>query len=137
MGYEFVTGGDRGDLESLPQYEGQIAEGQRGLMEFDLLTGVPDFVVTGIQSSLNAAGVQEANVSTTGNQLRIGFRKGFPPLAAIVAVLIVIAVIVILAWRLFKEIVPAGLQPLVGTLGIVVLLGLGVLVLYKAVRRKI
>ena len=115
MAWELVTSGsDVGSLSSLPDYEEQVEEGRRGRLVLDLNTNVPDGIASGLQGALDAAGVTEAKVVASGNELDIQYKKGFPWLPIIVAAVLasIILAILIVAWQFFKEVeevVPSGI----------------------------
>ena len=138
MSYELVKSGSLVDAAQFSQLENYIPEGSRGLLELDLRLPVSQSVAADLENKLKQAGVEEVSVSTASPLLRISFRKGFPWLAVIAAAIlgIIILAVLITGWRLFKEVVPEGLQPLVGGLGgigLVLLLGLGVIIVSRRV----
>lgn len=126
----FLDATELGSLE-----ENYIAEGQRGRIEIDLRVSVPSSVVSQLENELRQRGVQDVSVTTGSPMLRITYRKGFPWLAVIVAIvlgLIVLAILVI-GWRFFREIVDIIPEPLRGVAGIAIVAGiiLGLVVLAK------
>ena len=130
MGYELVSSGGLVDLGSLSQYENYLDEGQRGLLELDLRFPVSQSVAAEVENKLKQAGVAEVKVSAASPLLRISFKKEFPWLAVIAATILAMAVlaVMIVGWRLFKEVVPEGLQPIIGALsGATLLIILGAL----------
>ena len=133
MAYEQIAEGNIWQLVNLSNYEYLIDEHQRGMVEIDLRYSIPQSIVDLLESQLQQQGVEELRVTTGSPLLRVYFRKGFPWLAVIAAIILALAVlaILIIGWRLFREIVPVGLQPLIGTIGIVVLIGLGLMVLTR------
>ena len=137
MAWQQIASGGIIDIQELSYYEGSIDEEQRGRLELDMRMSISHSLANQLQNELSQRGVAEVHVSTNSPLLVIEYRKGFPWLAVIAAAILAIAVlaVLIIGWRLFKEIIPAGLQPVVGTIGVVVLLGLGALLLSKAVRR--
>jgi len=134
--YELLASGGILDAQQFSQYESYLGEGDRGLVELDLRLPVSQSVASELENKLKQAGVEDVRVPTASPMLRVYFRKGFPWLAIIAATIlgIVILAVMIVGWRLFKEVVPPGLQPLVGGLGLVLLLTLGVVILARRVR---
>ena len=129
-----VTRGKGTDFWKLRDYEGQLAEGQRGRVDLDLRIAMPDTIQRILQSRLEQAGVEEASVSG-GKVLHITARKGALFLARIVAAVLALAILVI-SWRFFKEVVevlPKGVM--VG--GAVILIILGVLLAVWFARRQV
>lgn len=133
MKYEFLASGGILETAELSRYESMIGEGDRGLVELDLRLPVPQSVANDLQSKLRQAGVEELSVRTSGSMLQIYFRKGFPWLAVIAAAIlgIIVLAVLIVGWRIFREVVPAALQPLVGGIGVLLLLGLGAVILAR------
>ena len=136
MAYELVGSGGILDAAELSQYEASLAEGQRGLLELDLRLPVSASVAAQLENELRQRGVLDVSVSTASPMLRVSWRKGFPWLAVIAAVVLglVILAILIIGWRIFREVVPKGLQPLVGT-GLIVA-GIALVGLIVLRRRK-
>lgn len=137
--YEFVASGGIFDAAQFAQYESYLGEGDRGLVELDLRMPVSQSLASELENKLKQAGVEGVGVTTASPMLRITFRKGFPWLAIIAATVLgmIVLAVMIVGWRLFKDVVPAGLQPLVGGLGgigLVLLLGLGVVILGRRLR---
>lgn len=137
MSYELIGSGGILGIGELSQYESSIAEGDRAVIQLDLRTSLPNSVIQELQDRLIQAGVEEAQVTTGSPIINIYFRKGFPWLAVIVGIILAMTIIAILVigWRIFKEVVPAGLQPAVGTALIIGLAVLGLVIAYKVVRR--
>ena len=132
--WQQVTQGEFLDLNKLRNYDDSLEEGQRGRLDLNLRFPIPGSVSTELEAKLKDAGVEEAKVNTIGQKMKIGFRKGFPWLAVIAAIILglVVLAILIMTWTFFKEVVPEGLQPFIGTLGLlVILLGLAALALHK------
>ena len=138
MGYELMASGGILDAAQFNQYESYLGEGDRGLIELDLRLPVSQSMAAELENKLKQAGVEEARVTTASPMLRISFRKGFPWLAVIAAAVLgmIALAVLIVGWRLFKEVVPEGLQPLVGGLGglgLVAMLTLGAVILARRV----
>jgi len=132
MSYEMVAQGSILDITELSAYDDFIAEGQKTMLELDLRTPVSSSIVSELQSQLMQAGVQEAKVTTGSPLLRIEFRKGFawlPVIGAIIMGMIVLAILIV-GWRLFKDVVSAGVA-LPMSIGVLLLIVLGVIVLTR------
>ena len=135
MSYEFIASGgilEAGQLNGLDDY---LEEGQRGKLELDLRATPSSSIVAQLQNVLKQKGVEDVRVSTGSPILRIEYRKGFPWLAIIVAAVlgIIALAILIIGWRFFREVVPEGLQPLVGTGLLILLIAIGLLVVKKRI----
>ena len=121
MAWQKIASGGILDVADIERYETDIAEGQRGLLEFNLRTVAPEWAVSELQSQLVQRGVKEAQVSISSPVLRISWRKGFPWLAVIAGIILAIAVlaILIISWSLYKEVFPDGL-PAPVSIGLIV-----------------
>ena len=133
MSYQLIGSGGIIDVAQLSQYEDSLGEGQRALLELDLRLPVSQGVANELESKLRQAGVEEVSVTAASPLLRIYFRKGFPWLAVIAATIlsIVVLAVMIVGWRIFKEVVPEELQPMIGTAVIILLVVLGATLLVK------
>lgn len=133
MAYKLMASGGLLDVAQFSQYESYLGEGDRGLVELDLRLPVSQGVASELENKLKQAGVTDVRVTTASPMLRIYFRKGFPWLAIIAATVlgIVILAVMIVGWRLYKEVIPEELQPLVGGLGLLLLIGLGIVLLSR------
>ncbi len=137
MAWEQIASGGLLDATELGGYEETyIAEGQRGLLQLDLRLAVSPSVANLLQSQLQQRGVSEAQVSTDSPVLNISWRRGFPWLAVIVAIILgLIALAILIAgWRFYREIVQ-DLGPTGGWLFIAAVLGL-VVVGATALKRR-
>ena len=132
MGYEFIASGGILEAVHLSQYEAYLAEGQRGLLELDLRLPVPQSVASELEAKLRQAGVPDVSVTTASPLMRVYFRKGFPWLAVIAAAILglIILAVMIVGWRLFKEVIPEEFQPLAG-MGIVAVIILVAIILMR------
>lgn len=118
MAWEQIASGGLLEATNLAGYEtSYIAEGQRGMLQLDLRMPVSQNIASQLQSQLLERGVTEAQVSTGSPVLNISWRRGFPWLAVIVAVILalIILAILIVGWKLYREIV-ATLGPTGGWL---------------------
>ena len=133
MAYEFIASGGLLDATQFSSYESRLAEGDRALLELNLRLPVSQGVANELESKLKQAGVKDVRVTTASPLLRIYFTKGFPWLTVIAAIIlgILMLVIMITGWSLFKQVMPKELIPVVGTLGLVVLIGLGIMLLAR------
>ncbi len=122
--WEEVAEGSFWQLANLSQYEPYFEEGDRGLLELDLRLPVSEGVAQDLEDMLREAGIPDVKVRTASPMLRIFFKKGFPWLAVIAAIIIglIVLAILIVGFRLFREI-PEALQIplLVAGVGIVAL----------------
>ncbi len=126
--WEEVADGSFWELAGLRQYEPYFEEGSRGLLELDLRLPVSEGVAQELEDKLRDAGMLDVKVRTASPMLRIFFRKGFPWLAVISAIIIglIVLAILIVGWRLFKEV--PGAVPLfaiagLGILALLIILG--------------
>jgi hypothetical protein len=133
VGYELCASGGILDAAGIGNYENYLDEGQRGLLELDLRLPVSQGVAQELESKLRQAGVEDVRVTTASPLMRVYFRKGFPWLAVIVAAIAAIAIlaVMIVGWRLFREVIPESLQPIVGTAVILILIGLAVVLFMR------
>ena len=138
MTWQKIASGGLLDATDIEQYERDIAEGQRGLLELDLRAPVPQSVVSEFQAKLQEHGVLEAQVTTGSPLLRVQWRKGFPFLPVILAIIlgIVVLAILIIGWRLFKEVFPSGVSPVVSGSMVIGLVIIAAVVLVSMARRK-
>jgi len=121
MGWQLVAEGNAISLINLPQYEDQLAEGSRNMLELALNIPVTDGVAQTLEDALREAGVMNVEVRNFSNpHLQIYFTKGFPWLAVIVPLVLALA-LVIASWMLltYIESVAPGAVPWVILAGIV------------------
>jgi hypothetical protein len=134
MSWEQIGSGsilDTGDLKNL---ERSISEGQKGMLELDLRVSPGQSIIDELQSQLQAHGVTEAKVTSGSPILRIEYRKGFPWVAVIVAIILVLAILII-GWRFFREIVQSVGPAIAGGILIAGVIGLVLLSVAIAKRR--
>ncbi|MDD5510844.1 MAG: hypothetical protein PHI12_08540 [Dehalococcoidales bacterium] len=132
MAWEQIGEGGNTDIMDVVSYENnQVAEGQRAMLQCEFALPVPTWQIDNLRDTLTFAGVEDLQVSSSGSQVNVTWRKGFAWAAVIIAALVVIALIII--WRMFKD-VPAPVQSF-ALIGIVIaaLAVVGVVV-YKAVK---
>ena len=134
MSWQQIAQGNVLDLANIDQYDDYIPEGDRGLIKLDLRTSVPQSVANELEDLLKQQGVEDAEVTRGSPRLNIYFRKGFPWLAVIAAIILAMAVIAILiiSWKLFKEVIPEGAQFPVA----LILIGIAGLAVVGYVKRK-
>ena len=122
--WEEVADGSFWELADLRQYEPYFKEGSRGLLELDLRLPVSQNVAQDLEDKLREAGVEDVKVRTASPMLQIFFKKGFAWLAVIAAIIIglIVLAILIVGFRLFREV--PGAVPLfaIAGLGILALL---------------
>ncbi len=125
--WEEVAEGSFWQLADLSQYEPYFEEGSRGLLELDLRLPVSQNVAQNLEDMLVEAGVADVKVRTASPMLQIFFRKGFPWLAIIAAIILglIILAILIIGFRLFREVPEALRIPLlVAGVGILALVAI-------------
>jgi len=104
MSWELIASGGSNDLNDIVSYEeADVAEGQRARLDCNCLTPVPTWQIDDLRASLTFAGVEELQIVSSGNTVQIFWKKGFPWAAVIILALV--AVIVIVTWLFFKEMV--------------------------------
>lgn len=130
-----VTRGIGTDFYKLRDYEGQLAEGQRGRVDLDLRIAMPESIQRILQNRLEQAGVEEAEVTSGSKILHIIGRKSFPFLALIVTAVLALAILVV-SWRFFKEVVEV-IPKAVIIGGAVILIILAVLLAIWFARRQV
>jgi len=93
------------NLATVVGYEDEVAEGQRAKLRLNLTNPLSPSVADDLQQQLDNQGVTDAEVITVGSSVDIIYRKGFPWLVVIVAVilgLIALAILVV-SWQFYKE----------------------------------
>jgi len=135
--WELISSGGITDLTAAEAFEDYVNEGQRARLELDLRTPVSQEVANQLQNELRQRGVAEASVRTGSPRLIIEYRKGFPWLAVILAAVLAIAVLAVLivGWRIFREVVPVDLQPAIGTAIIIAVIAVVAMVAYRQVKK--
>jgi len=130
--WQEIASGNLLDAAELSSYESQLAEGDRALLELDLRLPVSVGVAQTLEEQLRNAGVIDVRVTTASPMLRIYFRKGFPWLAVIAAVVLglIVLAILIIGWRLYKEVFPDGLPAPISA-GLIVALAILGLVIWQ------
>ena len=134
MSWQQIASGGVVDLAYLSQYENSIPEGTKGWLQLQLSAPITQSMVDRLKSALVQAGVEDVQVTTGSPVLNITFRKGFPWLAVIAAIILAMAIIAILVigWKLFKEVIPEGAQFPVA----IVLIAIAGLVAFGYARRR-
>jgi len=122
--WEEVAAGSFWQLTDLRQYESYFEEGDRGMLELDLRLPVSEGVAQDLEDKLRKAGVADVKVRTASPMLQIFFKKGFPWLAIIAAIILglIVLAILIVGFRLFREVPEAVPLFAIAGLGILVLL---------------
>jgi len=133
--FELVASGGFWDLPDLGSYESQLDEGVKGLLELDLTVPVPAWVAQELEDQLKAAGVAGVSVTAASPKLRIYFTKGFPWLAVIAAIILglVVLAILIVGWRLYKEVFPVP-PPWPVSAGIIIAVIVGAVLIARRVK---
>ena len=128
MWEEVAEGGVLDLYSGMRYYEQFIPEGSKVLCRFNLRQSLSSTTVNTLEQKMKDAGVKDVRVTTGSPVLNVYFTKGFPWLATIVAVILVIVALII-SWRLLiwiEEVAPGSAKLLViGGLGIVAILLLG------------
>jgi len=116
VAWKKVASGGLLDTTDIEKYEAYIGEGQRALLELDLRAPAPDYIVAELQSQLQHHGVREAQVTTGSPLLRVSWRKGFPFLPVVVGIILglIVLAILIVGWRLLKEVIAVIPEPFQG-----------------------
>ena len=136
--WEQVTSGDKaGGLSSLPNFEEQIAEGQRTKIDLTFSSDVLQEITDNVRDALLARRIP-AEVTASGNTVSIVTRKGSPWLAVIAVALIgiIILAILLVAWKLWKEVVAVAPQPLL-IIGITAIIVVIVVIATYVVQRRV
>ena len=115
MAWEQIASGGLLDARDIEGYEAYISEGQRALIELNLRAPAPDYIVSELLSQLQKAGVREAQVTTGSPLLRVSWRKGFPFLPVVVGIILglIALAILIIGWRLFREVAEVVPTPVI------------------------
>jgi hypothetical protein len=110
--WELVGQGGSIDIANIAAYEDQIPEGAQFQIGLQLRVPAEASIADTIKSQMTQRGVPDADVTYSGNTMQVYGRKGFPWLAVIAAIILAILVLVIILvnWSIFKRVVPAGLQ---------------------------
>ncbi len=118
MSYQTIASGGKTDFYNIVQYDDSFEEGDRGILRMNFTTAISDSILSSIENELINRGVQEARVTRSRNTVDIHFRKAIPALVVILAVitaLILTLAVILISWKIFREVVPSGLQGTVGT----------------------
>ncbi len=137
MAWEMVAEGSIFNLNDLPQYENQLEEGSRNMLELKLRLPVTDGVAQALEDVLRDAGVEGVRVVNFQNpHIKIYFTKGFPWLAVIVGIILasLIVIALVIAWKLITYIggVAPGAIPLLALAAVAAITVVGIYL----VRRK-
>ena len=110
MAYQQIASGNVLDLANLGQYEAQIGEGDMCSLELDLLVSAPSWAVSQLKEQMVLHGIPEANVESGSPMLRVFWRKGFAWIPIIIVLVLALAILIV-GWRLFKD-VAAAIPPI-------------------------
>ena len=115
MAWEQIASGGLLDARDIERYEAYISEGQRASLELDLRAPASDYIVSELQSQLQQAGIREVQVTTGSPLLRVSWRKGFPFLPVVVGIILslIVLAIIIMGWRLFREVTEVVPAPVI------------------------
>ena len=132
--WQQVGSGDRGNLDNAKSFEDQMNEGQRGQLVINFMIPLPSFSVDGLRNSLNFAGVEDLEVSSSGSQLTITWRKSVAWIPIIILAIIALAILIV-SWQMLKEVANAVITALgqlgpVGVFLIVVVIGAALIIPY-------
>lgn len=130
MAWQTVGEGDRWNIGDLGDLEQVMPEGSRGRLTLQFDSPVASDFVVQLSEALRDAGVADLDVKAQGRFLNIFFRKGFPWLAVIAAIIVasIFLLIALVAWRFAVE-SPAQFS-------LVIIAGAGLLVAAALVARK-
>lgn len=121
-----AKGNTASSLSSLASYESLIPEGSKGRLDLFLKSPVSSSILPTLESTLATSGVPEAKVSSSGTTLSIFFRKKFPPLAILAAIVIglIALAILVVGWQLYKELASTLPMPvlIIGALAVIALI---------------
>lgn len=109
--WQEVAEGGALDLINLGQYESELDEGSSNLLQLILRLPVTQGVATDLENILREAGVEDVRVTTGSPILNIYFKKGFPWLAIIAAIILASLVVaaLVITWKLFTMIPTAAI----------------------------
>ena len=127
--WEEVAEGEAFDLIDLGQYESLLEEGSRNWLQLILRMPLSAGVVADIENALQEAGVEDVRVTTSSPVLNVYFKKGFPWLA-VIAVLLLVVVALVISWKLFTMI-PTAAIPFLLLAGIAAVTIVGVYLVRK------
>lgn len=103
MAWELVAEGTGANLNNVVSYENsEIDEGQKARLRCNCVVPVSTWQIDDLRSALSWAGVEDLQVTGSGSEVNIYWRKGFPWAAVIILALV--AVIVVAAWAFFKDV---------------------------------
>lgn len=119
MGWEQIASGNRDNIYDLPGYESQVAEGQRARIDFKFATGVPVFQIDSLRNTLEFAGVNEVQVTGSGDTIHITYRKD-PWWVPVIIIAVLALVILVVSWIFFKEV-----ESKVGPVPVALIIGAG------------
>jgi hypothetical protein len=131
MNWMQIASGNVVSAVEISSYEEHIEEGRHVKLTFNLRSAPTQDIITQVQEELNNAGVTEGIASSTGNNLTVTYKKGFPWLAVIVGIVLglVVLAVLIVGWVLFKEVVevvgPGGTTALIWIAVVVTVVMLG------------
>jgi hypothetical protein len=122
MAWELIASGDRSNLNTLPSYEADLAEGQDARLDFKFVTYVPSFQVDSLRNSLSMAGVTNLRVVSAGNTIQIFYTKD-PWWVPVIIIAVLALAILIISWLFFRNV-----ESTTGPIGGILLLAGGALI---------
>jgi len=136
--WELVTDGIKtGSLSALPNYEEQVAEGQKTKLDLVLTSDVLDEMLDNVKEALEVRGIP-ADVSSHGNTISIVTQKGMPwlGLLAVALISLIILAILLVAWKLWKEVIKIVPEPLI-IIGITAIIVIAIVIAAFVVQRRL
>ena len=133
MAWQEVAEGGVLDLTNLGQYESQLDEGSSNWLQLFLRMPVTPGVAADLENLLREAGVEGVRVTTSSPILNIYFKKGFPWLAVIAAIILASLVVaaLVVSWKLFTM-VPEAIRPWLAVAGIAAVAIIGVYLIRRS-----
>ena len=134
MWKEVADGGVIDLYSGMYNYEHSIPEGSKVQCRFNLRQSLSPSVVNSLEERLEDANVTDVKVTTGSPVLNVFYTKGFPWLAIVIGIILVIALLII-SWKILiwiEEVAPGSTKFIVwGAVGIVGILLLGAVVKTK------
>jgi hypothetical protein len=130
-----IAKGNANDLDQLGRYQSSFPENSRGLLSLELNSPVSTEVASWTSEVIQKAGVPSPHVETDGNKLNIFFKTKIPPLA-IIAIAIgtsIFILMMVVSWKLYRL---DPLPALTLSIGVAVLVLVGIPLLVYILRRK-
>lgn len=100
--WEEIASGSGLNIATLATHENKVNEGERAKLALTLSNPVSPTTVSSVLRYLQAKEVTDAQVSGSGKEMNITYRKGFAWVAVIIAGLVLLAIMVV-GWRFYHE----------------------------------